>query len=136
MSAVQWSEEYSVGIKSIDEQHKVLLSFINELNTAMAAGEANIIIGNILRGLGQYTQQHFEYEEALFAKHGYPSTTSHKHEHKALLEQVSSLKMRFESDLSGSLGLEIMQFLKNWLINHIQKSDREYADFLIAKGVT
>lgn len=134
MSAIQWSEDYSVGISSIDEQHKTLINYINDLNTAMAVGEANIIIGDILLGLGQYTKKHFQYEEELFEKYGYPSSDSHIKEHQALLEQVSSLKLRFESDLSGSLSLEIMQFLKNWLMNHIQKSDKEYSQFLIEKG--
>lgn len=136
MSAIKWSEDFSVGISSIDEQHKVLLGFINDLNKAMAAGEATIIIGEILLGLSQYTQKHFKYEEELFARYGYPNSDSHIKEHQSLLKQVSSLKIKFESDISGSLGLEIMQFLKTWLINHIQKSDKEYSNYLIAKGVT
>jgi hemerythrin len=134
MSAIQWSDEYSVGIPSIDEQHKVLINFINDLNRAMADGEANVIIGDILLGLGQYTKKHFKYEEELFTQYGYPSSEPHVKEHQLLLEQVSSLKLRFESDLSGSISLEIMQFLKNWLVNHIQQSDKEYSQFLISKG--
>ena len=135
MSVVQWSEELSVGITSIDEQHKVLIDMINSLNTAMAAGEANIIIGDILGGLAQYTKHHFQYEENLFKQYGYPQSEEHIKEHENLIEQVKALRERFESDISGSLSLEIMQLLKNWLINHIKKSDQDYSQFLISKGV-
>ncbi len=135
MSAIQWKKEFSVGIPSIDEQHKILINYINNLNTAMAAGEANLIISDILVGLADYTKTHFKYEESLFDEHGYPLSESHIKQHQSLLEQVSNLRIRYESDISGSLGLEIMQFLKSWLINHIQKSDKDYSKFLIEKGV-
>jgi len=135
MSVVQWSEDLSVGIASIDAQHKVLIDMINSLNSAMAAGEANIIIGDILGGLAHYTVNHFKYEEKLFEQYGYPHSLAHIKEHQDLIEQVKTLKERFESDLSGSLSLEIMQLLKNWLINHIKKSDKHYSQFLIDKGV-
>lgn len=135
MSVIIWSEELSVGIESIDEQHQVLIRLINSLNTAMAEGEANLMIGDILLSLTDYTRQHFSYEEQLFEQFGYPDSADHKRQHSELIEQISALKERFESELSGSIGLEIMQFLKNWLTNHIMKTDKTYSEYLIAKGV-
>jgi hemerythrin len=135
MSVIVWSEQLSVGIESIDEQHKVLIGMINSLNTAMAQGEANMMIGDILMGLTAYTRHHFSYEEELFGQYEYPNSIEHKRQHSELIEQISALKDQFELDLSGSIGLEIMQFLKNWLTNHIMKTDKAYSEYLIAKGV-
>ncbi len=135
MPVIVWSEQLSVGIESIDEQHKVLIGMINSLNTAMAQGEANMMIGDILMGLAAYTRHHFSYEEQLFEQYEYPNSVGHKRQHYELIEQISALKDQFESDLSGSVGLEIMQFLKNWLTNHILKTDKAYSEYLIAKGV-
>jgi len=135
MTVIVWSNELSVGIKSIDEQHKLLISLINSLNSAMAKGEANMMIGDILSNLTQYTRLHFGYEEQLFEQYGYPNSEKHKRQHGELIEQISALKERFETDLSGSVALEIMQFLKHWLTHHILKTDKAYAEFLIAKGV-
>lgn len=135
MSVIQWSHELSVGIDSIDQQHQILIRMINSLNTAMAKGEANTIIGNILEDLTDYTRYHFSYEEELFEQHDYPNTIAHKRHHTNLIEEISTLKDRYEYDLSGSLSLEIMQFLKNWLTNHIMKTDKSYSKYLIEKGV-
>ena len=135
MSVIVWSEKLSVGIESIDEQHKVLIGLINSLNTAMANGEANMMIGNILLKLTDYTRFHFTYEEDLFELHGYPNSVQHKLQHQKLVKQISALKEDYESDITGSIGLEIMQFLKTWLTKHIMKTDMEYSRFLIDKKV-
>jgi len=135
MSVIVWSEELSVGIDSIDQQHKILIGLINDLNTAMAKGEANETIGDILLRLSEYTVHHFSYEEELFEQYDYPNSAKHKCHHCELIDQISALKERFETELSGSVALEIMQFLKNWLTNHIMKTDKAYSEFLISKGV-
>ncbi len=136
MSVIEWSEELSVGIDSIDQQHQILIGLINDLNTAMAKGEANEMIGNILLRLADYTRHHFSYEEKLFEQHDYPDTARHKRQHSDLIDQISALKERFETELSGSVGLEIMQFLKSWLTNHIKKTDKAYSEYLISRGVS
>ncbi len=135
MSVIEWSENLSVGIKSIDDQHKVLIGLINRLNTAMAQGEASIIIGDVLAKLTDYTRFHFTYEEDLFEQYGYENNAQHKQKHKKLIDQISTLKENYESDMMGAIGIEIMQFLKNWLTKHIMKTDMEYSQFLIDKGV-
>ena len=135
MSVIEWSKNLSVGIESIDEQHKVLIGLINSLNTAMANGEANMMVGDILLKLTDYTRFHFTYEEDLFEQHGYENSVQHKQQHQKLVEQISALKEDYQSDMTGSIGLEIMQFLKNWLTKHIMKTDMEYSDFLISKNV-
>jgi hemerythrin len=135
MSVIVWSEKLSVGIDSIDEQHKVLIALINSLNTAMANGEANMMIGDILLKLTDYTRFHFTYEEDLFERHGYENSVQHKKQHQKLIEQISALKEDYESDITGSIGLEIMQFLKTWLTKHIINTDMEYSALLIGKNV-
>jgi len=135
MSIIQWSEELSVGIQSIDKQHQILIQLINSLNTAMAKGEANITIAEILASLTDYTRLHFSYEESLLEDYGYAESKNHALQHRNLIKQIDLLKERFETDQSGSIGIEIMQFLKNWLTNHIMKTDKAYSEFLIRKGV-
>jgi len=135
MSIIEWTDELSVGIASIDKQHQILIKLINSLNTAMATGQPNIAIADILVCLTDYTRVHFSYEESLLEKYGYKETKNHQRQHRELIEQIAALKERFQSDLSGSIGIEIMQFLKNWLTHHIMKTDKAYSVFLISKGV-
>lgn len=135
MPLIEWSDELSVGINSIDEQHKKLVNMINALNDAMLSGSSNELLGKIFTGLANYTQKHFSYEENMFAEYGYPDSVEHKRQHSALISQVVSLQQKFVENPQRTMSADLMLFLKRWLTNHIMKTDKEYTDFLLSKGV-
>ncbi len=135
MPLIQWNKQLSVGIVSIDEQHKKLINMINALNDALAQGQADEALVKIFDGLAVYTVKHFGYEEALFAQYGYEQSEMHKNEHDALIEQLVKLQQKM-NDGNFIIGIEVMVFLKEWLINHILKTDMAYTRCLIAKGVS
>lgn len=134
MSLIQWGPKYSVNIKEIDSQHQKLMTLINQLYDAMTAGHGKEALGKVLNELTNYTVGHFAYEEKLFAQYGYPETTAHKTEHVKLVQQVSELKQKFDSG-KGQITMEVMNFLKDWLNNHIMVVDKKYSEFLNSKGV-
>lgn len=132
---IEWTDELSVGIDSIDEQHKKLVNMINALNDAMLTNSSHELLGKIFTGLAAYTQKHFAYEENMFAEYGYTDSEEHKRQHNELIAQVVELKERFIEDPQGTMSADLMLFLKRWLTNHIMRTDKEYAEFLISKGV-
>lgn len=134
MASMTWTDDYSVGIEAIDKQHKRLIELINELSEAMQDGTTREAIGYILTSLIDYTHKHFTFEEDLFEKYGYPESSEHKAAHGALAEKVQTLK---KSYAAGDLvmGMEVMNFLKDWLTGHILGTDKKYAKFLLEKGV-
>lgn len=134
MSLIHWSPLLSVGIDSIDTQHQQLIIIINNLNDSMEKGHADEILSNILDELTVYTKTHFVYEEKLFQEYDYPAGKYHANEHQTLIEHVELLKKKEENG-ELMLSLEIMNFLKEWITNHILKMDMAYASFLIKKGV-
>ena len=134
MALITWTEELSVGVPSIDEQHKKLVNMINSLNDALEKGEADEMIVKIFNGLAAYTQKHFAYEEELFATHGYAESAAHKKEHADLITQVVELKKKLDAG-DFMIGAELMSFLKKWLTNHILGSDKKYSRFLNEHGV-
>lgn len=135
MPLLQWNDELSIGIHSVDEQHKQLVNMINNLNDALAEGKGNDVLNNIFSELTDYTVKHFGYEEEMFAQYGYIEADNHKHEHEALITQVKRLQEKMNAG-DFMISLEVMMFLKEWLINHILKTDKAYAPFLISKGVS
>ena len=135
MPLIEWSDELSVGIDSIDEQHKKLVNMINALNDAMLTGSSNELLGKIFTGLAAYTQKHFAYEENMFAEYGYADSVKHKRQHSELIAQVVELKQNFIENPQAIITTDLMQFLKRWLTNHIMKTDKEYTEFLLSKGV-
>ncbi len=134
MALMTWTENYSVGIKSIDMQHQKLIGMLNELQDAMLAGKANDHIGRILDALVQYTVTHFAYEEKLFAAHGYKDAAAHKAEHDKLTKQVADFQMQFKTG-KAKLSSALMNFLRDWLNGHILGTDKKYSAHLVSKGV-
>lgn len=128
------ASKYSVGIREIDGQHKVLVDMLNELYDAMQSGKSNDILGSIVLKLVNYTKTHFAAEERYFERYGYPETFSHKKEHEKFTQKVIAFKNDFDSGRT-SLTVGITSFLKDWLSSHIQGIDKKYGPFLNSKGV-
>ena len=134
MNLMDWSIELSLGIKSIDDQHKELINLINILAEGMSNGEGPEVLADIFDRLIVYTDFHFQGEEKLFRHFGYPKEEEHKKKHEDLISQALTLQKKFKSgDLT--ISTETLNFLINWLKNHILKTDMEYAPFMLAAGV-
>jgi hemerythrin len=121
-----WREAYSVHIPQIDAQHQQLIALINDLHAAMMKGAGNQALGRILNELVRYTESHFSYEEAMLQQRGYSSLMAHRAEHRQLTQQILDLQTQFRS---GKLlmTMQVMQFLKDWLANHILTRDMQYS---------
>ena len=134
MPLIAWDQGFSVGVGSIDEQHKKLIGLLNDLHDAMRFGKGRDVLGKVLAELIDYTAYHFRTEEGLFAKYGYPEHAAHEREHRDLTRQAMELKERFERG-DTAITIDVMNFLKDWLNDHILGSDKRYGPFLAGKGV-
>jgi len=134
MSLIDWNESFSVGVAEIDSQHKNLVGMINELHEAMLQRKTNDVLGNIIQRLSNYTVTHFSTEEKYFDKFGYPNAKPHKIQHQDFVKKVTDFQEKFNKN-QVALGIEIMQFLKDWLIGHIKGSDKAYTEFFHSKGL-
>lgn len=131
---VEWRDEYSVGIAAIDEDHKHLLHLINNLQTAAHYQTDASFVKEALNELVDYTKTHFQREEALMEENGYPEFAAHKQEHQTMIAKVDELIRHFEQAQDETVE-DAVQFLKNWLVKHINGSDQAYSGFLREKGV-
>lgn len=131
---VEWKDEYSVGLDSIDRQHKKLLSLINQLQTAVEYSTGEEFEREALDALVDYTKTHFTYEEGLMKDNGYPDYEPHKAQHEKMVKRVEEVLSEFEKDKDTAM-TNAIEFLKDWLINHINGTDKLYSEFLIEKGV-
>ncbi|MBT5634270.1 MAG: hemerythrin family protein [Gammaproteobacteria bacterium] len=133
MLMIEWSDELSIGIESVDEQHQKMVNMINALKNAATQAKDDAIIIQIFDGLATYIEKHFAYEEALFEKYDFSDHAAHIQEHAVLSAQVENLKERFEAG-EDVLTDALMSFLNEWLHEHILVSDMHYAKELIPKG--
>lgn len=135
MDSIQWSDKLSVGVGSIDAEHKKLINLVNELNQHLLVGNRNAATANTLSGLIDYTVTHFKHEEDLMKKYDYPGYAGHKAEHEKLTAKVLDFKDRYVSGKTG-FTIELIKFLQDWLINHIEGTDMAYKKFFMDKGIS
>lgn len=134
MAIIEWSDDFSVGVAQLDEQHKKLVEIINKLHSAMIDGTSKEKLKEIINKLIEYTSYHFKSEETLFEQFDYEDTDSHIEEHKKFVEKVMSFKKEFDEGITG-ITLEIITFLKDWLLNHIKGTDKKYTKCFNENGL-
>ena len=134
MALLKWDSKYSVGVKTLDSQHTVLFGLLNDLHAAMLKGQAQTLTGPMLRKLAEYTSTHFAAEERMMETSKYPGLAGHRMKHIDLMKQVQEYAARFERG-EASINSQLLNFLRDWLTNHIQKVDCEYGPWLTKHGV-
>ncbi|MBF0095266.1 MAG: hemerythrin family protein [Alphaproteobacteria bacterium] len=118
-----WSQALSVGVESIDADHRLLFALMEQLDGAIEGNEEASVVGSVLLSLAAYTDYHFAREERVMAACGYPGLASHKELHDGLRAGVMAACGRFESDPDAvDLG-ELQAFLRDWLTRHILDED-------------
>jgi hemerythrin-like metal-binding protein len=122
---IKWNDGYSVGHLLLDNQHKTLINLINELYHSMKNGKGKQALSKTLDDLVQYTIDHFSKEEQMMVKYSYPEFKKHKAEHEELAKTAINLQANFKNGTTP-LTMDVLDFLKNWLYNHIEKTDKRY----------
>ncbi len=132
MALFEWDDSFSVGIEMIDKQHMILVRAINLMDMAVNANSSDRLLGAIFDTLADYTDVHFKYEEDLFEMYDYPDAAAHRQQHNDLLEKVLELKGDWEAG-NAEIGQEVLDFLVDWLKNHILGTDQAYTAFLVER---
>ncbi len=134
MAILNWTEQLSVNVVDIDNQHKKLIDLINNLHEAMKQGKGKDIIGNVLNELIDYTVYHFGKEEKYQIQYNYPNYIAHKAEHDKFVKKALDLKKDYESGRMV-ISMEVLSFLQDWVRDHIQKTDKQYSAYFNEKGL-
>lgn len=131
---VAWTGDLSVGIDSIDDDHKKLLTLINNLQTAVYYPTGEAFERQALQELVDYTKYHFEREEKLMLDNDYADYEPHKRQHEAMIAKVNGFMDAYEKDRDSTVE-EITVFLKDWLLKHIAGTDQLYSEHLRSRNV-
>jgi hemerythrin-like metal-binding protein len=130
----QWSEKYSVGVESIDKQHREIITSLGSLLEAMKQGRANEITPQTLLALEKYASLHFQKEEYFFERFNYPDKAKHIGEHRYFTQKIAQLK----TDLSSgkiTITFELLSFMKDWIEHHILVEDKKYMECFHQNGL-
>ena len=129
---IEWKDEYSVGNKKIDNQHKHLVDVLNQLYTLAndpeffeKIDETKVLIDE----LRKYTIEHFGTEEEYFDKFDYEYAEEHKQQHGFFIKKIEELEKQQDGNEIASC-FDVIDYLEDWFLGHITGSDRMYIDFL------
>ena len=126
MAYLPWSNEYSVNVREIDEQHMRLVHMINTLHESLLSNQGREAQARIIREMVDYAVVHFGTEEKYMDWFSYPDHLPHKAEHELFARKAADLKRRVDEH-GFILTLEILNFLKTWLREHILVTDKSYS---------
>lgn len=130
---IKWSEEFSVNVIEMDEQHKQLFTMINQYFQAVEAGKGKPALVELLEQLKDYTHYHFKEEEKYFDLYNYEDKELHIFTHAKLISRVLEYinKVKRGRQIPDR---EIGEFLQDWLIKHIKGTDKQYTDCFNSHG--
>lgn len=131
-SCIEWNEKFSVGVKRMDDEHKVLVGIINKAydsSELMDAADATFVL---LRDMNDYAEKHFATEEEYMRRYGYQPHEPHIQEHALFRKRVAEALARGRN---GADPYKVFQFLRDWFYNHTMKDDKALGAFLQTRGV-
>jgi hemerythrin-like metal-binding protein len=107
---------------------------MNELADAMRSGKGSTVVGRTIGELLQYTRTHFQQEEALLRKASFPQLAAHQEMHRRFVADVELLDRQTREGHTAN-SVQVLNLLRDWLANHIQKVDKSYSAHLNAAGI-
>jgi hemerythrin-like metal-binding protein len=130
----EWKPEYSVKVEEIDIQHKRLFALINELHDAINSTHTKELLNKIIDELVNYSVYHFDTEEKYFDKFHYKFSDEHKKEHELFKKKVVDIVKRYKNN-EINISFEIIDFLEDWIIQHVTGSDHKYVECFQEHGL-
>ena len=122
-----WKDEYSFGIKIIDDQHKMFVAALNELYKTIEKKNVKTEISKILEKIEEYATFHFSTEETYFDEFNFEGAAEHKAKHQEFKEKFAGIQKKFGND-ELALSFKLMDFLENWLLSHVTDMDTKYVN--------
>ena len=128
-----WNSTLETGVRQIDLQHQELIALINELEIEHELGRDEDALKIVLPRLKAYVLFHFSTEENLMAgvAEGTPHAVGHIIEHRKFTDKVATFQIQPWVD-PGQTALQLLDYLKSWLVNHIMITDKQLAGYILS----
>ena len=122
MSLLEWKSEFSVGIESMDFEHREMIGMINEIYDELTQRRNAKSIEQFLGDIHAAISAHFALEERMMRNAGYGEYEAHKDDHEELLDQIRDMMDGFRADSESGFGI-LRENLANWFEAHFGSFD-------------
>ncbi len=131
---IEWDDKYSFGISIIDKEHKKFIDVINKAFVAKEHNDNPEEVRELSKEMANYALTHFKTEETYMKEFNYPEYQDHKEEHHDFtMTTIANLRKLNKGDYQ--ITNEKLEYLKRWLVNHIQGTDKKYIDCFKKNGL-
>ncbi|MCC6213447.1 MAG: hemerythrin family protein [Polyangiaceae bacterium] len=130
-----WTARLTIDHGELDRQHQELFVRVDALLVACAGDGGRVEVVRTVGFLGDYVLRHFAFEEREMARRGYPRLVEHRGLHATFAYNLR--RIRREIDASGpssAMAGNVRRLVVGWLVNHIDRSDRDFAQFVAQSG--
>ena len=131
---IEWEDKHSVGVSIIDEEHKKLFDIINKVIVAKQHNDNQNELLEILNEMVEFANTHFKTEETYMIKFKYPEYQYHKEEHLDFSIKTLAYRSRVVSG-DHHVANAILEYLKSWLVDNMQRTDKKYTDCFNKNGL-
>lgn len=134
MPFIDWDKSFELGIEQFDDHHKHLVGLINKIYDDYTMEAPSETVGTIFDELIDYATYHFAAEENWMEAQGYPKFHEHLEEHDRFSRIVVEMQKEYAQG-KLNISIDMLVFLKNWLTDHILKTDADYGHYIASKGL-
>ena len=127
-----WSDNLLIGVPQFDDHHRHLVGLLNKVYDDIASGADRSRLEPVFKELNDYVAYHFSAEENWMKSVNYPGMSQHIQEHAEFSKEILDIQEGFFKGQAVS-AFELMNFLQDWLLRHILKTDAKYGAFIASK---
>jgi hemerythrin-like metal-binding protein len=118
----------------MDDQHGILMDTLNALRQQLARGNGSARLNEQIARLVEFAGMHFGCEESLLRRYQFPGLETHRLAHERLMDQLKRAAGHAGFGDDAEL-YRILEFLRSQYVEHVEELDREYSQWLNARGV-
>ena len=129
MGDLVWNPDWDTGVELIDQQHRQLLDHFDQVLKALQVKGQDRHFASLLAFLADYAELHLSSEETLMVEVGFSDLARHRAIHDEMRGRIKTL-VEDQETASDQVTFELLEFLTNWLIDHISVEDRRLAEHI------
>lgn len=131
---LKWEDKYAVGVAEIDHQHKFMFAAINQLLDILSSQTKTENLKAVVKSIIEYKTAHFATEEKYFKKFNYSGAKEHIAKHREFNEKLTELQKK-HPEYSIEFAFDLVDFLEDWLIDHLMIMDQKYRECFSSNGL-
>ncbi len=133
MAAPSWDDSHTIHVRDLDGQHRMLATLVRDLHDVIKCARSSETISGVFDEVVEYTKYHFAAEERVMRDIRFPGYLLHKAVHDDVKQRLVQLREQFEKGGRSAINTAVFQFLRDWLVSHIEVEDQEIADYVNGK---